>query len=50
MKPWLQDNHKEMYSTLNEGHSVVAEKFIRTLKNRIYKYMTSILKMCILIN
>ena len=50
MKPWLQDNHKEMYSTLNEGNSVVAEKFIRTLKNRIYKYMTSILKMCILIN
>ena len=30
-----------MYSTHNEGKSVVAEKFIRTLKNKIYKYMTS---------
>ena len=33
-----------MYSTHNEGKSVVAERFIRTLKNKIYKYMTSILK------
>ena len=33
-----------MYSTHNEGKSVVAERFIRTLKNRIYKYMTSISK------
>ena len=33
-----------MYSTHNEGKSVVAEKFIRTIKNRIYKYMTSISK------
>ena len=31
-----------MYSTHNEGKSVVAEKFIRTLKNKIYKYMTSV--------
>ena len=31
-----------MYSTQNEGKSVVAEKFIRTLNNTIYKYMTSI--------
>ena len=30
-----------MYSTHNEGKSVVVEKFIRTLKNKIYKYMTS---------
>ena len=30
-----------MYSTLNEGKSVVAERFVRTLKNKIYKYMTS---------
>ena len=30
-----------MYSTHNEGKSVVAERFIRTLKNKIYKYMTS---------
>ena len=33
-----------MYSTHNEGKSVIAEIFIRTLKNKIYKYMTSILK------
>ena len=31
-----------MYSTRNAGKSVVAERFIRTLKNKIYKYMTSI--------
>ena len=31
-----------MYSTNNKGKSVVAERFIRTLKNKIYKYMTSI--------
>ena len=30
----------EMYSTHNEGKSVVAERFIRTFKNRIGKYMT----------
>ena len=33
-----------MYSTHNEGKSVVAEIFIRTLKNTFYKYMTSIAK------
>ena len=33
-----------MYSTHNEVKSVVAERFIRTLKNRTYKYMTSISK------
>ena len=33
-----------MYSTHNEGKSVVTERFIRTLKNKIYKYMTSISK------
>ena len=33
-----------MYSTHNEGKSVVVERFIRTLKNKIYKYMTSISK------
>ena len=34
----------EMYSTFNEGKSVVAERFIRTLKNKIYKHMTTISK------
>ena len=43
-KKWLKDNNIEMYSTHNEGKSVVAERFIRTLKNKIYKYMTSISK------
>ena len=33
-----------MYSTNNKGKSVLAEGFIRTLKNKIYKYMTSISK------
>ena len=33
-----------MYSTYNEGISVVAERFNRTLKNKIYKYMTSVSK------
>ena len=43
-KKWLQDNDIVMYSILNEGKSVVAERFIRTLKRKIYKYMTSISK------
>ena len=42
MNSWLEKNNLEMYSTHNEGKSVVAERFIRTLKNEIYKYMTSI--------
>ena len=41
-KKWLKDNDIEMYSIHNEGKSVVAERFIRTLKNKIYKYMTAI--------
>ena len=43
-KKWLRDNDIVMYSTYNEGKSVVAERFIRTLKSKIYKYMTSISK------
>ena len=43
-KKWLQDNDIVMYSTHNEGKSVVAERFIRTLKSKIYKYATSISK------
>ena len=34
-KKWLQDNDIAMYSTHNEGKSVVGEIFIRTLKNKI---------------
>ena len=39
-----KDNDITMYSTHNEGKSVVAERFIRTLKNKIYKHMAAILK------
>ena len=41
-KKWLKDNGISMYSTYNQGKSVVAERFIRTLKNKIYKHMTAI--------
>ena len=47
MKLWLEKNDMEMYSTHNEGKSVVNERFIRTLKLKfiikieVYKYMTS---------
>ena len=44
VKKWLKDNDIEMYSIHNEGKSVVAERFIKTLKNKIYKYMTAIPK------
>ena len=43
-KKWLKDNNIEMYSTHNEGKSVVAERFLRTLKNKIYKHVTAISK------
>ena len=33
-----------MYSTYNDGKSVVAERFIRTLKNKIFKHMRAISK------
>ena len=44
MKSFLLKNDIEMYSTHNEGKSVVTERFIRTLNNKIYKYMTSVSK------
>ena len=44
MKSWLEKNAIEMYSACNEGKSVAADRFIRILKNKIYKYMTSISK------
>ena len=43
-KDFLKINNIEMYSTFNEGKSVVAERFIRTLKNKIFKHMTTISK------
>ena len=43
-KDFLKINNIEMYSTYNEGKSVAAERFIRTLKNKIFKHMTAISK------
>ena len=43
-KKWLKENDIAMHSTHNEGKSIVAEKFIRTLENKTYKYRTSISK------
>ena len=44
IKKWLKDNDIEMYLIHNKGKSVVAERCIRTLKTKIYKYMTLISK------
>ena len=41
MKSWSEENAIEMYSTHNESKSVVAARFIRNLKNKIYKCITS---------
>ena len=41
-KNFLKENDIEMYSTFNEGKSVVAERFVKTLKSKIYKHMTTI--------
>ena len=41
-KDFLKVNKIEMYSTYNEGKSAVAERFIRTQKNKIFKHMTAI--------
>ena len=43
-KKWLSDNNTIMYSTYNEGISVVPERFIRTLKNKLHKHMTATAK------
>ena len=43
-KRWLSNNDIIMYSTFNEGKSAVVERFIRTLKNKLYKHMTAINK------
>ena len=44
MKSWVKDNNIEIYLIHNKGKSVVAERFIRTIKTKIYKYMTSVSK------
>ena len=40
----MKINNIEMYSTYNEGKSVDAERFVRTLKNKIFKHMKAISK------
>ena len=40
MQEWLDNNDILIYSTHNEGKSVIAERFIKTLKYKIYKRMT----------
>ena len=44
MKSFLQNNNTEMYSMYNERKSIIAERCIRTLNNKIFNYMTSISK------
>ena len=44
MKSWLEKHGIKIYSTHNEGKSVVIERFIRTFKKKIYKHMTSVSK------
>ena len=43
-KKLLKESHIKVYSTYNKGKSVVAQRFTRTLKNKIYKHMTAVLK------
>ena len=43
-KDFLKINNTEMYSTCNEGKSIVADRLITTLKNKIFKHMTAISK------
>ena len=39
IKSWLEKNDIEMYSAHYKENSVIAERFIRTFKNKIYKYV-----------
>ena len=41
MSEWLDDNDVLMYSINNEGKAVIVERFIRTLKCKIYTKMTA---------
>ena len=44
MKKFLKINNIETYSRYNEGKSVVAERFMKTLKNKNFKHMTAVSK------
>ena len=50
MKSFLQNNNIDIYLKHNKRKPVVAERFIRNLKNEIYKYMASISKYVYIIN
>ena len=41
MQEWLDNNGIIMYSTHNEGKSIITERFIKTVKSKIYKKMTA---------
>ena len=43
-KRWLKENQIKMYSSYNEEKSVVAERFVRTLENTIYKHKIAVSK------
>ena len=45
-KLWVQENHVKINSTHNKGKSVVIGRFVRTLKNKSYKYIT-LIKKCV---
>ena len=44
IKSWLQDNDIETYSTHNDEKSFITKRLIRTLKNKISRYMISVSK------
>ena len=44
MKSWLQVKDTQKNATHNEGKSAVSERYIRILRNKIYKYVASISK------
>ena len=45
-KQWLDDNDIEIYLTHHERKSIVAQRLIGTLKNKIYKHMKAVSKKC----
>ena len=47
MKSWLQESEIEMNSIHNEEKSIIVERYIRILENKIYKFLTQYQKMCI---
>ena len=47
-RKWLKESHIEMYWTHKAGRSVVAERFVRSLKNKIYKRMRFVSKKSLL--